>query len=696
MTLDDRAASAIEAARPRTDNPGLLALGMDGFSAFMARMDTMRSTLADLAELGDATAAKGAARLIGQLDQIEPSITFIGQVKAGKTSLINAMAGWPGLLPSDVNPWTSVVTSIHITPAWTTAAAGATFRFFDPHEWDRLVEKGGRLGELASRAGAQEELEKVRRQVERMREKSKGRLGRRFELLLGQEHRYGTFDEAMVERYVCLGDDFDEDEGAPFDMRGRFADITKSADLNVDHANVPLRLCLRDTPGVNDTFLMREQITIGAIRDSRICVLVLSAHQALSTVDMALIRLISAVKAREVVIFVNRIDELSDPASQVEEIRASIRATLKKHDGPADAPILFGSAVWGAHALTGTLSGMSEDSRAALLKLAREDMAGASDTVASDAAAATVEGVWRLSGIPALYHAIGERVAEGVGGEAIDRVARSVGNLARGVNATQTSLAEALAQGLPVQVDPARIAAQLGAIETRAAAALETAYAAQREAFCVRLDRSHNSFLDRATAALIEHLEKYGEGTVWSYEPTGLRLLLRSACQVFAKRVQDDAKAVFEDAARDVSATYRAAFGLTEAIAIEPPEPPRLNPPVAIAQTIALDVKGTWWRRWWLRRRGYRSYAAEFHKMIREETAPILDELAQDHAESARADLMRALHGFLEEQRETVVALADKSRPSGRTTAAEPGLVARAERLRQIESAVATMRQRAA
>ena len=680
----------MEAARPQTANPGLLALGMDGFAGFIDRMDQMRRALADLAELGDATVARGASRLGAQLDLVEPAITFIGQVKAGKTSLINAMAGWPGLLPADVNPWTSVVTSIHIAPAGSTEAAGANFRFFDPQEWDRLIERGGRMGELASRAGAEEELEKVRRQVERMREKSKGRLGRRFELLLGQQHRYGKFDEELVERYVCLGDDFEDDEGEPFDMRGRFADITKSADLHVSHANVPFKLCLRDTPGVNDTFLMREQITIGAIRDSRLCVLVLSAHQALSSVDMALIRLISAVKAREVVIFVNRIDELPDPAAQIAEIRDSIRATLARHEGPADAPILFGSAVWGQHALEGTLAQMSADSRKALIAFAR------SENASGDGPQDAIEGVWRLSGIPALYRALGERVAEGVGGEAIDRIARSIGNLARGVTAAQRSIGLAVAGGQAVTLDAARISRQLDQIEQRATALLENAFAAQREAFGVRLERSHHNFLDRATAALIEHLEKHGEGTVWSYEPTGLRLLLRTACQVFGKRIQDDARAILETAATEVAATYRAAFGLTEALAIEPPEPPRLNPPVAIAQTIALDVKGTWWRRWWLRRKGYRSFAAEFYKMIREETAPILDELSHDHAEAIHADLLRTLAGFLEEQREIVTALAEKAAPTAQDLGAALGYQARAERLRKIETAVATMRQEAA
>jgi hypothetical protein len=691
VTLDDRATSSIEAARPGTRNSRLLSLALEGFSGFMGQTDRMRSALADLIEIGDPTASTGAARLAAQLDAVEPSITFIGQVKAGKTSLINAMAGWPGLLPSDVNPWTSVVTSIHLSPAMSSVATGATFRFFDQDEWSRLIDKGGRLGELASRAGAQEEMEKVRRQVERMREKSQGRLGRRFEMLLGQEHRYGTFDEGLVERYVCLGDDFEEDDaGARFEAKGRFADITKSADLFVDHAEVPLKFCLRDTPGVNDTFLMREQITIGAIRDSRTCVLVLSAHQALSTVDMALIRLISNVKAREVIIFVNRIDELPDPASQIAEIRDSIRATLKKQDGPADAPILFGSAVWASHALSGTIPDMPDGSLAALRRLAL------AETGTDPGEMPDPERTWALSGVPALYRAIADRVEEGVGREALDRVARSAGNLARGVGAAQRSVGLAVANGQSFELDLPRIERRIAEIEQATRAEIDRAFTSQLDAFGVRLDRAHHSFLDRATAALIDHLEKYGEGAVWSYEPTGLRMLLRSACQVFGARIQADARKSLETAAHRIAATYRDAFRLGEDFAIDAPDAPRINPPVAIAQTIALDIKGTWWRRWWLKRRGYRSFAKEFYKMIMEETSPMIDELRQDHAETIRANLLTTLDGFLDEQREVLVALAGKGCITSAEVNAALGLEDRSERLRQIESTVATMRQQAA
>lgn len=663
---------------------------MDGFSGFLERFEKMHRALDDLSAIGDATAAKGAARLSAQLAAIEPSVTFIGQVKAGKTSLINAMTGWPDLLPADVNPWTSVVTSLHLRPASSTGAAGANFRFFDQEEWGRLVEKGGRLGELASRAGAEEELEKVRRQVERMREKSKGRLGRRFEMLLGQEHRYGAFDEALVERYVCLGDDFEDDSAARFDAAGRFADITKAADLLIDHAQVPLAMCLRDTPGVNDTFLMREQITIGAIRDSRLCVLVLSAHQALSTVDMALIRLIANVKARDVIIFVNRVDELSDPANQIEEIRSSIHATLKAQNGPENVPILFGSAIWGSHALKGDISALPEESLKSLRKFAGPD------TPIDAEGQAGLEAVWTLSGIPALYRAIGERVEEGIGREALDRVARSVGNLARGLKAADSSLGRAAEQGRALQCDIPQLRIALDGIERRAAAALDVAFETQRAGFGTRLDRAHQSFLDRATAALIEHLEKHGDAKVWSYEPTGLRMLLRTACQVFGKRVHGDAKKVFAESAMEVAKTYREAFGLDRDVEIDAPIPPRVSPPVAIAQTIALDIKGAWWRRWWQRRRGFSNFAADFQKMIREETAPMVDDLRRDYADRMRDDLMRALHGFLAEQQEIVIALAEKSNATTQDLDTALGLDERNARLAAIESAVKTMKQEAA
>ena len=129
-------------------------------------------------------------------------------------------------------------------------------------------------------------------------------------------------------------------------------------------------MCIRDTPGVNDTFLMREQVTIGAVRDSRVCVVVLSAHQALTSTDMGLIRLISNLKSRDVIIFVNRVDELPNPAAQVAEIEARRTRQLARHQGPVDAEIIFGSAYWANKVLSESIDDITQVSAAALVNWA--------------------------------------------------------------------------------------------------------------------------------------------------------------------------------------------------------------------------------------------------------------------------------------------------------------------------------------
>ena len=649
---DESGLSVLHSAATDASNVHLLKIGFEGLEGFLAKTNDLDSVLRDLSEMDDANTRKSAIALQKQLHALEPSVTMVGQVKSGKTSLVNAMVGYPNLLPADVNPWTSVVTSLHIDPSAPKSSNRAKFKFFDQDEWSRLIEKGGRMGELASRAGADEELEKVKQQVEEMREKSRARLGRRFELLLGQEHDYDSFDEELIKRYVCLGDDFgDEDHKTYTD--GRFADITKSADLFMQRAEVPLKLCIRDTPGVNDTFMMREQITIRAIRDSRICVVVLSAHQALSTVDMALIRLISNIKSREVIIFVNRIDELSDPATQIDEIEQSIRETLRTHNGPADAQIIFGSAYWAGNALSATLNCLSHDSAQSLLNWAERTLR------ASKKIDSPQELVWKLSGIPSLYAALSERISEGIGQDAIEKIARCASNLAKGIEAASHRLASC-PDGTPTFcMDKQTLLSELERIETRSLGKLEADFKNLISGYHSRLERSHKSFLERATASLVMHLEKYGEDVIWTYEPTGLRLLLRSAYQIFGTNTQKMTKDLFDSAARDISEIYKQAFGLEDNFEIEAPVPSRVPPPIVIGQTIALDIKGNWWRNWWQRKRGYQAYAANFNEMIMAETDPIVRDLKVTQVASVQNDATATLKQFLAEQRSTLLGFGE-------------------------------------
>ena len=683
----------VEASHPTTYDTAapqggeLLKATFGCFKPFHDKVADLSEALDKLVEIGDDTTAKSARRLGQQLDHVEPSVTMIGQVKAGKTSLVNAMVGWPGLLPADVNPWTSVVTSLRIAPNSRPEDQAASFTFFDEGEWARLVDRGGRVGELAERAGAAEELDKVRAQVEEMRKKSERRLGRKFEMLLGQHHDYGYIDSDLVERYVCLGDDFETDTETST-SQGRFADITKSADLTLHVPGAPMKLCIRDTPGVNDTFMMREQITIRAIRESRICVVVLSAHQALSTVDMALIRLISNVKSREVIIFVNRIDELGDPANEVPQIRASIEKTLADHQGPEDAQIIFGSAGWATVALSGAFDEMSDASSNALLNWADEELRVPAEKLSIQ------EVIWELSGLPALYKALSERIDEGVGGEAVERAARSAINLANGVRAA------AGYDGLAVQtdgvdVDTQALRAEFAAIAKKAQSSFNDELAATVEDFERRLDRSHRSFLERATSSLLAHLESEGDSVVWEYDPTGFRVLLRSAYQVFGRNMASTAKREFATATKELEALYQRSFGLAEeSFKVEAPRPARMPPPVLLGQTIALDLKGSWWTRWWQKRRGYSNYAMDFAQMIEAETMPIIDALRGDNARAIQADAGRVMTEFLSEQKAILDNVLDRMDGQGSGGSVEEPH--RAAQRDELERTVATLEKLAA
>ncbi len=650
MTAEQLRLDPAERVPPKS---GLLSATYAGLSGLAGRIETLDKAIADIGEAGDRAIDIAAQRMRKRLREFEPSVTMIGQVKAGKTSLVNAMIGWPGLLPADVNPWTSVVTSIHMDPRQKAAGNSARFRFFSEEEWDRLLERGGRVGELARRAGAEQEIEKVRQQLEEMREKSRRRLGRKFEMLLGQEHDYGYFDEELVQRYVCLGDDFD---ASPEDRQGRFADITKAADLQFGQPELPMKLCIRDTPGVNDTFMIREQITIHAIRESRICVVVLSAHQALSSVDMALIRLISNIKSREVIVFVNRIDELADPAKEVPEIRDSIRATLQAHGGPAEAEILFGSAYWANHALSGRYDGLKGASGEALLNWAQSE-------VSADNADSSVDSmIWTLSGLPALGKAIAERVESGPGAELESKMARSARNLANGLTASRSVVSRGKDGAAGAPIDPARIGAEIDRIETERLEELRGRLDAALGEFRERAASTHRTFLERAVASLIQHLEKHGEKKVWIYEPSGLRLLLRSGYRVYARAASKIGEDVFYRTTSEICDLYLRAFSIPEkSFALEAPPVPPAPAPVLLGQTIALDLKGNWWTRWWRRRRSYASFAREFTDLIQAETLPVVQALETDHAAAYARGLEAALAEFLSNQRAVLMDLAERA-----------------------------------
>ncbi|MFW2543887.1 dynamin family protein [Primorskyibacter sp. 2E107] len=625
-----------------------------GFRPLAERLSALDARLQDAASSETAAIAGRARQLRRKIRDFEPSVTMIGQVKAGKTTLVNALTGWQDLLPADVNPWTSVVTGLHLRTGERRSTGNARFKFFTEDEWTHLVQRGGRMGELAGRAGADDELEKVRAQLEAMRQKSRDRLGQRFELLLGQSHDYDNFDAGLIERYVCLGDDFWE-EDASDDQKGRFADITRTADLWFTQPELPVNLCIRDTPGVNDTFMIREQITINALRGSRLCVMVLAATQALTSVDLALIRMISNVASRDVIIFVNRIDELGDPAREVPEIRASIIETLRKHGGPTEAEIIFGCGLWAGQAMDDGIETLAQDSAEALLSWAEAhaDPDNPFDSLE--------EMVWDLSGMQALGKAIAGRIESGAGAQLLQEIEVEIANLdqSRKAAAVVAGTASAAQAGGACRIEPAALIKALDDIEYRTRSHLVSGLIPLQQALGERIENSRRTFVSRATAAVLAHLESYGELEVWTYDPCGLRVLLRSSYQRYVRSVVKHAEESLAAGAAEISSLYQEAFdlgGMQTDIASPPlPQP---EPPIVLGQTIALDLRGTWWSRFWRRRKGYQACADDFASLIQSETQPILNRLISENAEPFEQSIIDTLGGFLTAHRKILLDMA--------------------------------------
>lgn len=640
-------AKPTESVKP-TDSP-LLGLGTEPLAAVNDQFTELRKLIGELSPSLDERTLRRMKLIEAQLDEFSATVTIVGQVKAGKTALINVLSGCADLLPSDVNPWTSVVTTLHLNKLAPRNTA-AEFRFFDRNEWDRLVQGGGRLGEMANRAGATEELQEIERQILEVRKKTEERLGKNFELLLGQRHNYDRFDTPMIERYVCLGDP--DDPEYHNNKQGRFADLTRSADLYLKVPQYPVALSLQDTPGVNDPFLMREQITLRCVRNTELCVVVLSAGQALNTVDLALIRLLATLEKRQVVVFVNRIDELAKPSVQVNEIRESLSSTLSRHGVGGAADIVFGSAKWAEAAVAGKLDNLPADSKASLF-----DWALAADGVDSDDPAMQA---WQLSGIPALLNAVGERVAEGSAHRTLQKARKQVKNI----------VAQSVASNMAGSVEfdgRAKALMRPGEVRKRVAAKKRELQAdLQRETQEIvgdlkgRMKSANESFVEATVNAMIKHIEIYGMEGQWECDPMRLRMQLRVAYLNFARSTRALAQSTLTRAAKEMVGLYQEVLGDPAAdIKLEPPMAPQVPPPVAIGKTIVIDLQSSWWKRWVRVRRTADAFASDYKALIASETTAIVKEIEDQQVINVTEALQVALTEFLDDHGEALEEIAE-------------------------------------
>ncbi|MEO0819383.1 MAG: dynamin family protein [Pseudomonadota bacterium] len=613
------------------------AAGRASFEGLAERIAQQRQTLQGLADIISDEAVAAALRALAERTaRFAPRVSLVGQVKAGKTMLTNALAGAPGLLPVDVNPWTSAITSLHFNQSWRTPKA--LFRFFGDEDWQQLIDEGGRLGALARRADFAGEAETVKTQVEGLKQAAKDRLGDKFEALIGRSHGFDSASRALIQRYVCAG----QSDGAQTPgVAGRYSEITKSADLvlEIPAYAVPLTIC--DTPGVNDTFLVREQLTLESLENTDICVIVLSAHQALSSADIGLLRLLIGLKAQQIVLFVNRIDELADPVHQTREIETRMRDTLRRYAVAEDAAIVFGSAACAVAALSADPEARAEQG---FLRLGDWRVPNRATPALSP------EDAWEAAGLPALLGAIAARIEGGPSVHPLDAAAAEGLDLARRYHLTA-------AQEVAVAIDAAALADRLDPIVATLQRTLQTTFNTAYRTLRVDLERRVSSFAAGECERLAEAMLAGQRQASWSVETDELRRLLADQYNEIYAEARRKVFELLDEAIEAIEECYCAAIG--SAPVLRRPMLPDVPVPVSVSGSMAVDADMPWWRNWLGRRRAVEAQTEALRQMIVGEAVHMIGELTERQIATFTQQVATVCRDFLSGHTLTLLDLAD-------------------------------------
>jgi len=372
----------------------------------------INSLLKDLSDVIDTEHRTNVRNIQNKLDNWAANVAVIGQVKAGKSTFLNSFLHMDDFLPSDVNPWTSVVTNIRINLK-NDPRSGASFEFFDEADWIEIMDGNSEVRKLAEELLPGFETGVLRQQVEHMRNVAKKRLGDHYHMLLGQSHEYDFLNADLMERYVCAG----ENNDTPGDNQGKYATITKVANAFMRRPEFKVPVILTDTPGVNDPFLVRDEFTCRSLDKSDIFVVVLSAHQALTDVDVALIRLLAKQDEKDVIIYINRIDELDSFATEVPQITADVTARLRKAVPDLEFTVLAGSAFMAE--IASKSGAEAEEIRA---ELDNEDLRNYLQDTLGYVPEDQTDRLYAGAGIDVVKKAISTAIDSGIGAQKLDQI----------------------------------------------------------------------------------------------------------------------------------------------------------------------------------------------------------------------------------------------------------------------------------
>lgn len=609
-------------------------------------------------------------------------IAVIGQVKAGKSSFVNALVGRPGLLPTDVNPWTTVVTHLHFNCTSAPEGVAGAFKFFDHDEWKIIAEGGGRVRELTERLVPGFTSDALSRYLEAMRRRAEQRLGQDFAKLLGTTHTFSTLNRSILDRYVCAGSSSTPDDGT-----GLYSDITKTADIYFRSNEFGFPTVLIDTPGTNDPFLVRDEITRRSLDGADFHIVVLTARQPLSTADVALFRILRGLHKDRIVVFVNRIDELATLPHDAETVAALVQDGLRSEFPDIDIPIVIGSALWANASLSIGKTDLSPILGPAFRAYARHVTGrdpGAGQIMPPGELAKVL---MACSGIPQLQDRLNQAILNSHASRTIAHIAANFCEFARvGEMSTQGEIVRLeqvmrmAANSLETKEHEARkLEENAGRAQKLSADLEETILGLDRQlnalvqtecdALSSTLHGSVRNFSRQECSRLDEVMSHSKAGRSWRCDTGALRRLIEAEyltrLRETESRIVGPEYNVFQHLRQSVEHVLPDAFQGLQLTLLPPPITP-LSLSV-LGKAVVFDLDHPWWMAWWRGRLSREERLKELDRMIRQEFSPVVDDLIS----AARTRLAQQVAATLESARVICSGVVDALRTQSEWHAAK-------------------------
>lgn len=680
-----------------------------------ARLEAVRQQLLScghvMANLVEPQSKPLVTDALTKLSQLSCRIAIVGQIKSGKSTFINAFVGQPNLLPTSVTPWTTAITNLNFRQPAPDGCA-VHFKFMQKGEWDEIAQGRGELRELTERLVPDFEPELLRRQASAFALRAKERLGDEFDRLLGHSHVFEAIGPGLLENYVCSG------ELTGLKSIGRYSDITSSADLYFQNGPFEFPITVTDTPGVNDPFLIRDEITRRSLGTADVYIAVLSARQPLSDQDVALLRVMRGLNKDRIVVLINRIDELSNVEEELPLVTTYVRDRLADEFPGSSIPVVYGSSWWATQAHVYNLEAINRLlRRPSAPYLFRMGLIRSKDIEPSALAnpetrARISQALHAMSGMPAVYEAVEKVINAAQPTFSLRHISRRFVDMSLACESAakselQIMLATKANGGAPaatvsiytkerdllLQV-AANIEASARAIETQLFHVIEEEEKRLRNTLMATVE-AHAA---RERDVLIDALSRGSSPRVWTHEGVGLR---RALANDWNRDFQASASRLAAFHERVIPELHNIMQALVPVPELSTPQSNRLTIPtpanIPLSRVQVLDLDHSRWTAFWNRSASVEAAGAKIESLIRAEFTKVTDELVQSASrtfreignETIRWSLGTCRNIQIALQRRMTLLLSEAERqgvPSNAPSEADARIKAQAQRLKDNET----------